>query len=294
MRSSNPMFSRRGFSRDNSYAGFGGPQAGPHAPQQPQAGGPYQGNPYAGGNPYAQGDLTPDQLQQMYGAPPAGPVQTGRMTIDDVVMRTAMTLGLFVASAAVAWMTVPVRNFGIAGLAAIAALGVYLVIFFRRRISPALILAYAVLEGFAVGAVSHAFNYAYDGVVAQAVLGTLAVFAGTLFAYKVGAIRVTPRYQRAGIAIAIGFVVLVSINALAAWIGGGDGLGLRSGGLGIVVGIVGILIGAFFLTLDFNEIERGVQQGAPREESWMAAFGLTLSLVWIYLELLRLLSILRD
>lgn len=287
MRSSNPVFSRRGgFGRGDGYAGFGTPQAG----QQPQA-----GNPYAQGNPYAnQQDLTPEQLQQMYGAPPAGPLQTGRMTIDDVVMRTATMLGVVVLAAAVGWFTIPVGSYGTAVAASLAAFTVYLVIFFRRMISPPLMLTYAALEGFAIGVWSHTYNYLWDGVVAQAVIGTMAVFAGTLAAYKVGAVRVTPRYQRVGIAIAIGFVILTMVNFFAALIGGGDGLGLRSGGLGIAVGVIGVLLGAFFLTLDFNEIEQGVRYGAPREESWLAAFGLTLSLVWIYLELLRLLSILRD
>lgn len=303
MRSSNPVFSRRGSFRGNGYAGFGTPQAG-----QAQAGNPYaqgaphgpgtphpQGNPYAQGNPHANPqNLTPDQLRQMYGAPPAGPLQTGRMTIDDVVMRTAMMLGTVVLMAAVGWFTVPVGNYGVVMAGAFLSLAVGLFIVFRRRISPPLMFVYAVLQGFTIGVVSHTYNHVYDGVVAQAVIGTMAVAGGTLVAYKIGAIRVTPRYQRVGIAIAIGFLVLTAVNLLAAVIGGGDGLGLRTGTLGIVVGIIGVLLGAFFLTLDFNDIEQGVRNGAPRDESWLAAFGLTLSLVWIYLELLRLLSILRD
>jgi uncharacterized YccA/Bax inhibitor family protein len=289
MRSSNPMFSRRGFSRDNGYAGFGGPP--------PPQGNPYtQGNPFAQDGPYAgRPDLTPDQLAQMYGAPPAGPAQTGRMTIDDVVMRTAITLGTVVLLAVVSWLAIPVgsgRGIGVG--ASVAGLAVGMLIIFRRRISPPLILTYAALQGVFLGYWSHTLNTFYGGVVAQAVIGTLGVFAGTLAAYKVGAVRVTPRYQRIGLSIAIGFVVLTAINLIAALIGGGDGLGLRTGGLGILVGIVGVLLGAFFLTLDFNEIERGVHQGARREESWLAAFGLTLSLIWIYLEMLRLLSLLRD
>jgi len=84
------------------------------------------------------------------------------------------------------------------------------------------------------------------------------------------------------------------VNLLFAAFGGGDGLGLRTGGLGIVFCLVGIGLGAFFLSLDFKQIEDGIRYGAPRRESWLAAFGLTLALVWIYLELLRLIAILRD
>jgi uncharacterized YccA/Bax inhibitor family protein len=298
MRSSNPVFSRRGFSRDGGYAGFGA---------APQAGGPAaaQGNPYAGGNPYAQtqaptnpyvaGDqqnLTPDQLQQMYGAPPAGPLQTGRMTMDDVVMRTGMTLGTVIVAAAAAWiMELPVAV-GIG--AALVAMVLGLVQSFKRTASPALIMSYALFEGVFLGVISQVYNERWSGVPMQAVLGTMAVFVGVLAAYKTRLIRVNARFQRFVLGAAIGFLLLMSVNLLFAAFGGGDGLGFRSGGMGIVFGIVGVVLGAAFLALDFKQVEDGVRYGAPREESWLAAFGLTLSLVWIYLELLRLISIFRD
>ncbi|ADI07674.1 integral membrane protein [Streptomyces bingchenggensis BCW-1] len=298
MRSSNPVFSRRGFSRDGGYAGFGA---------APQAGGPaaVQGNPYAGGNPHAQtqaptnpyatGDqqnLTPEQLQQMYGAPPAGPLQTGRMTMDDVVMRTGMTLGTVIVAAAAAWiMELPVAvGFG----AALVAMVLGLVQSFKRKASPALIMSYALFEGVFLGVISQVYNERWSGIPMQAVLGTMAVFVGVLAAYKTRLIRVDARFQRFVLGAAIGFLLLMSVNLLFAAFGGGDGLGFRSGAMGIVFGIVGVLLGAAFLALDFKQVEDGVRYGAPREESWLAAFGLTLSLVWIYLELLRLISIFRD
>ena len=137
-------------------------------------------------------------------------------------------------------------------------------------------------------------TYIADGVVVQAVLGTMAVFAGVLVAYKAGWIRVNRRFYGFVMAAAIGFVLLMAVNLLFAVFGGGDGLGFRSGGLGIVFGIVGIMLGACFLALDFKQVEDGVAYGAPREEAWLAAFGLTMTLVWIYLEFLRLLSILNS
>ncbi|WP_432588008.1 Bax inhibitor-1/YccA family protein [Streptomyces sp. HD1123-B1] len=296
MRSSNPVFSRRGFSRTGGYAGFGAaPQAGPAAGQ---------GNPYAGGNPYAQGqaptnpyaagaqqNLTPEQLQQMYGAPPTGP-RTGVMTMDDVVMRTGMTLGTVIVAAVAAWvMELPV---GIGIGAALVAMVLGLVQSFKRTASPALIMGYAVFEGVFLGVISQVYNERWSGIPMQAVLGTMAVFVGVLVAYKTRLIRVNARFQRFVLAAAIGFVLLMAVNLLFAAFGGGDGLGFRSGGLGIVFGIIGVVLGAAFLAMDFKQIEDGVQYGAPREESWLAAFGLTLSLVWIYLELLRLISIFRD
>ncbi|MFF3006459.1 Bax inhibitor-1/YccA family protein [Kitasatospora sp. NPDC057940] len=287
MRSSNPVFSREGsFTREPGYAGFG---------TTTQAGGQYGNNPYAGTpyaqQPQAQGPMTDEQLYEMYNGPSAGPAATGRMTLDDVVARTAMTLLTLVAGGAVAWFALPFENYGYAAGASIVAFVVYLVIAFKRSVSPPLILTYAALQGFALGAVSHVFNTVLNGIVLQAVLGTAAVFAAMLFAYKSGRIRVTARYQRIGIAIAIGFVLLMLVNMVA--MAFGADMGLRSGPLGIVVGLVGIALGAFFLSLDFAAVEEAIAQGAPQRESWRAAFGLTLSLVWIYMEMLRLIAILR-
>jgi uncharacterized YccA/Bax inhibitor family protein len=227
----------------------------------------------------------------MYQAPSAGPLDTGRMTMDDVVTRTAMTLLTLVATGAVTWFAVPMKTYGFAMGAAFAAFLVGLFITFGSKVRPPLVLLYAGLEGVFLGAISKVFNILWPGIAIQAVLGTTAVFAATLIAYKSGRIRVTPKYQRIGISIAMGFLILSLVNVIA--LAFGADLGLRSGPLGIVVGLIGIGLGAFFLTLDFNEIERGIRGGAPQQESWRAAFGLTLSLVWIYLEMLRLIAILR-
>lgn len=296
MRSRNPVFSRRGFSRDNGYAGFntapqaGGPavatQANPYA--QP-TGNPYAQNPYAQ-NPYAQQD-------QQYGAPQA-PATTGRMTIDDVIIRTASTLGLLIVTAALSWALLPVddanisRSYGIAIGAALIGMVLALVQSFKRKPTPALILTYAAFEGVFLGVISSIVdNRIADGAAMQAVLGTMAVFAGVLVAYKAGWIRVNRRFYGFVMAAALGFILLMAVNLLFAVIGGGDGLGFRSGPLGIIFGIVGIILGACFLALDFKQVEDGIAYGAPREEAWFAAFGLTLTLVWIYMEFLRLIAI---
>ncbi|MDJ1137359.1 Bax inhibitor-1/YccA family protein [Streptomyces iconiensis] len=283
MRSSNPVFSRRGFSRDNGgYAGF-------HA-QQPQAGNPYATNPYAQQqtNPYAQQTQT---AGQPYATPPAAPPQAARMTMDDVVARTGMTVGLVVVMAAVAWITD--MSLGLAIGAALVAMVLSLVQAFKRKPVPALILAYAAFEGLFLGALSNFVDGYVNGAAMQAVLGTMAVFTAVLVMYKTRIIRVTQRFYRFVMAAAIGFVLLMAVNLLFAVFGGGDGLGFRSGGMGILFGVIGILLGACFLALDFKQVEDGIAYGAPKEESWMAAFGLTLTLVWIYLEFLRLIAILQ-
>jgi uncharacterized YccA/Bax inhibitor family protein len=294
MRSSNPVFSRRGFTRGSEYAGFGAQGARGVRQGSPD---PVQGgNPYAQAprNPYAQPQpLTPDQMEQMYADPAAGPAQTGRMTIDDVVMRTAMTLGTVVVGAVLGWTVLP-DSYGLAVGAALIAFVLAMIQSFKRTPTPALILGYAIFEGVFLGVISRMYNEQWQGAPVQAVLGTMAVFAGMLIAYRTRLIRVTARYQRIGMAIAIGFLLAMVVNLLFAAFGSSNGLGLTTGGLGIVFCLLGICLGAFFLSLDFKQVEDGIRYGAPQQESWLAAFGLTLSLVWIYLELLRLISILRD
>lgn len=280
MRSSNPVFSRRGFSRDNGgYAGF--------EAQHAQAG--TATNPYAT-NPYATDPTT---------GMPAAPVRGNAMTIDDVVTRTAMTLGTLIVTATLAWIALPVdaanvgKSYGVAVGSALVAFVLAMIQSFKRKPTPALILGYAAFEGVFLGVISMVTStYISPGVVVQAVLGTMCVFAAVLVAYKMRWIRVTRRFTGFVMAAALGFVLLMVANSLFMLFGGGDGLGFRSGPLGIVFGIVGVILGACFLALDFKQVEDGVTYGAPREEAWLAAFGLTLTLVWIYLELLRLFQIL--
>ncbi|MEU2392969.1 Bax inhibitor-1/YccA family protein [Streptomyces sp. NPDC007369] len=278
MRSSNPVFSRRGFSRDNgAYAGIDA--------QYQQAG----TNPYAT-NPYATDPTT---------GMPQAPVRADAMTMDDVVSRTAMTLGTVILTATLAWLALPVdpanlgKSYGIAVGAALVAMVLALVQAFKSKASPAIIIGYAAFEGVFLGVISAATStYIGAGVVIQAVLGTMCVFAAVLFAYKMRWIRVTRRFYGFVMAAAMGFMLLMVTNLLFSLFAGGDGLGFRSGGLGILFGILGVVLGACFLALDFKQVEDGITYGAPREEAWLAAFGLTMTLVWIYLEMLRLFQIL--
>ncbi|MEU1077641.1 MULTISPECIES: Bax inhibitor-1/YccA family protein [unclassified Streptomyces] len=282
MRSSNPVFSRRGFSRDNGYAGF---NTAPQAGGNPYAQAPT--NPYAT-NPYAQQDT-------QYGAPQA-PARGTVMTMDDVVSRTAITLGTVAVAAVLAWTLLPVSSssYGLAVGSALVAFVLAMIQSFKAKPIPALIIGYAAFEGVFLGVISEMYNERWSGAPFQAVLGTLAVSGATLFAYKQRWVRVTARYARIGMTIAIAFVLVTMVNLLVVVFGGADGGGLRSfGPLGFAVGVLAILIGCFFLTLDFKQIEDGITYGAPREESWLAAFGLTMSLVWIYLEMLRLVAILQ-
>ncbi|GGX69657.1 membrane protein [Streptomyces fructofermentans] len=254
---------------------------------------PIAGRPPAGNAPDAPVlSLRKDAVPQTAGT---------AMTLDDVVIRTALALGVAVLAAVLSWALLPVdsqsmgRSYGIAFGAALVALVLALVQSFKRKPVPSLILAYAAFEGIFLGVISSATsNYFSYGVVVQAVAGTMAVFAGVLIAYKLRWIRVTRRFYGFVLAATVGFLILLAGNLLFSLFDDGDGLGLRSGGLGILFGVIGIALGACFLALNFKEVEDGVANGAPREESWLAAFGLVLTLVWIYIEMLNLFTLIGD
>jgi uncharacterized YccA/Bax inhibitor family protein len=180
----------------------------------------------------------------------------------------------------------PVLTFG----GAIAGLVVALVISFKQSTNPALVLSYAALEGLFVGGISGVYEDFYDGIVAQAVLGTLAVFAVALWAYKSGRVRATPKFQR-GVLIALGGYLIFSLVNVGVVLF--TDTSLRGGPLGIVVGLIAITIAAAMLILDFDFAEQGVKNGLPERYSWLAAFGLVVTLVWLYIEFLRLIAILR-
>ena len=252
---------------------------------------------FGGGQQAGYGTVAPstEQLEEMYSAPSATPVQTGRMTYDDVVVKTGLTFGVLLVGAVIGWFA---PQFALVG--AIVGLALGLVNAFKRNPSPALILAYAAFEGLFVGGISNVFEGMQingndlNGIVAQAVLATLAVFGVSLWAYHSKRIRVTPKFQR-GVMIALGgYLVFCLVNLLFQVFGSSDSVfGFRTGIFGILIGLFAVGLAAMCLVLDFDFIEKGVQQGIPAKFAWTAAFGLTVTLVWLYIELLRLLAILR-
>jgi uncharacterized YccA/Bax inhibitor family protein len=298
----NPVFNGKNFR--------GAIQA-PPAPQAPYGQGPYGQNPYGqnpygqngygqGGWPDAQQGMTKDQLQDMYNRPAAGPVDTGRMTFDDVIVKTAVCLGAVIAGAAV---TLTVAQGLASMLMIVGALGGFvlaLVNTFKKQPSPALILAYAALEGFFLGGLTRILDGMFPGVGLQAVIGTLSVFAVTLVLFKSGKVRATPKAMRFFMIAVIGYAVFALINMVMMWTGAVDSpFGLRTSveifgiPLGVFIGLLAIGLAAFSLIMDFTSIEAGVRNGAPQRFSWTAAFGLTVTLVWLYVEIIRLLAILR-
>lgn len=234
-----------------------------------------------------------DYLQRMYDAGTyTQPRTAARMlTLDDVVAKTATVLGLAVLTGV---LTAYFEAYALIIPAVIVGLVLSLIVIFKQSTNPALILSYAGAEGVALGGISGWFNTVYPGIALQAIVGTLGVFGGMLVVYKTGAIRVTPRFTKMLIGSMVGVTALMVFNMLAAWVFDFN-TGLRDGGtLAIIFSIVCIVIAAFSFLLDFDQIDKALKIGAPSKYAWYFAFGLMLTLVWLYLEILRLLSYMRD
>ena len=233
---------------------------------------------------------TAGQLEDMYAAPAATGVDTGRMTIDDVVVKTGLMFGVLLPLAAAAYfLNNPILTFG----GAIAGLVLGLVVSFKQSTNPALILSYAAAEGLFVGGISRVFEDRWPGIVATAVVATMCVFAVTLAAYKSGKVRATPKFKRTVLIAMGGYLVFCVVNLVVMLFGGGGDFGLRSGPFGIAISLFAVGLAAALLILDFDFAEQGVKNGLPERYSWLAAFGLVVTLVWLYIEMLRLIAILR-
>jgi len=228
---------------------------------------------------------------------------TRPLTIDDVVTKTGMTLGLVTIFAVISYLLVDTNVALASPLALIGGLGglalVMIASFGRKQDNPAIVLSYAALEGLFVGSISFIFaNFMVSGVsagtlISQAVLGTIGVFFGMLVVYKTGAIRVTPKFTRMVVASLFGVLFLALGNFVLALFGvnGGEGLGLRAGGpVAIIFSLVCIGIAAFSFLIDFDAADQAIRAGAPAKAAWGIALGLTVTLVWLYIEILRLLS----
>lgn len=231
-------------------------------------------------------------LEALYGSPAATPRDTARMTYDDVIIRTAGLLTVLVVVGAATWVLAP----GLWIVGAIVGLVLGLVNAFKKQPSPALILLYAAFEGMFLGGLSKFYEEQWNGIVGQAVLATLSVFAVSLILFRSGKIRVTPKFQRTVIIGLVGYLVFSLLNVVLMLFGvnGGEFGPLRSGWLGIAVGLIAVALAAASLIIDFDSIKRGVDKGVPAKLAWVAAFGLVVTLIWLYLELLRLLAIFRN
>jgi len=219
-----------------------------------------------------------------------------RMTVNDVIIKTGAVFVVTVVFAVIGWNLAATAPW-IVIVSALVGFGLAMANSFMRKVNPILVLLYGVFEGLMLGAVSNWYNaYAeaskYQGVVLQAVVATMVTFGIMLALYLTGVIKVTRKFMSVMIVALVSYLVLAIASAIAAIFGVGGGWGFYGvSGIGLIICVVGVLIAAFFLLLDFEAINQGIQQGVPERESWRMAFGLMVTLIWLYLEFLRLLAI---
>ncbi|MCL2514487.1 MAG: Bax inhibitor-1/YccA family protein [Microbacteriaceae bacterium] len=235
-------------------------------------------------------------LEALFQGRSAGSAETGRMTYEDTVVKTVILFAVLLAGAAVSWF-VPALAVG----GAIVGLVLGLVNSFKRRPSPALIVIYAAAQGVFLGGISRFFELVYPGVVIQAIIATFGVFGVMLALFANGKVRASSRLTKIFMGAMIGYLVYSLVNVGLMVFGGVSSslaFGLNSVTfmgipLGLIVGVFAVLMGAYSLVLDFEFIKNGVNNRAPRVYGWSGAFGLMVTLIWLYVEFLRLFAILQ-
>ncbi len=316
----NPIFSNSAFQQDpraaQSYPG--GPQATsltpPAAPQQGDQQNFGQQAQWAAAQQGAQAAAVNANLDGMYTAPPAGAIETGRMTVEDTVWKTAALFGVMLVVAVAGWFwttggalvpaAVEQPNMMPWLIGALGSFVLAMVINFtsRKKVRPGLIFAYAGLEGLFIGGISAYFEALWPGIVMQATLATVAVVAVTLALFANGKIRATAKMTKIVMIAMIGYLVFQLLNLVLMWTGVLNAdlmFGMYSAKImgipvGIIIGILVVIMAAYSLVLDFDGIQQGVNNGAPREYGWVGAFGIMVTVVWLYIEILRIIAIARS
>lgn len=251
------------------------------------------------------------QLEGAFAAPPASSVDTGRMTVEDTVYKTLGLFAILVVGAVVGWLWTmagvtqanPSPNIAPWLIGALGGFVLAMVVSFtsRKKVRPALIFGYAALEGLFVGGISAFFEYLYPGIVFQATLATLSVVGVTLALFASGKVRASKRATKIFMIAMVGYLVFALLNVVlmlfnAPIAGGAFGLySMKVMGipLGLIIGVLVVVMAAYSLVLDFDTIQQGVRNGAPRQYGWLGGFGIMVTVVWLYVEILRILAILR-
>ena len=238
---------------------------------------------------------------------PISPWSREVMTVNGVISATSTLLVLLLVSAAVGWTQVETVDFDdgtsavsgipmLAWVGLIVGIGLTFLLMFRPQLAKFIAPVYAIAQGFFVGAISKAYETFYDGIVVQAAGATIAVFAVMLVLYRTRIIKVTDRFRRIVVTATIGVMLFYGVSLLIRLFAGPDSISFLSSpsllGIGFSIFVAGLA--AFNLALDFDFIERGAQQQLDKNFEWYAAFGLLVTIIWLYLELLRLFAKLRE
>lgn len=300
------------YGQQQTYGQYGQQSYGQYGQQYDQQG--YGQNTY-GQQPYGQQYGQAQYGQQPYGQPQYGqqaqygqpygeadygvaaptysePIPAGeRLTMNDVMVKTGINLGLVAVGAAVAWYAPVLLLLGMVG-----GLVLGLVNSFKKKVSPILVMTYALMEGLLLGGLSAVVDMRYPGVAVQAVLATFVVAGTTLALFANGKLRATPKLNKIFMIGAIGYLAYGLISILGAGIFGSslNSVSLFGIPLGLIVGLFAVALATYSLLLDFTTTSEAVEAGLPERESWRLAFGLTASLVWLYVEILRVLMYLAS
>jgi uncharacterized YccA/Bax inhibitor family protein len=229
---------------------------------------------------------TADDVASIYGTPQ-------RMTMDDVIVKTGMLLAIVVGFGAASWfLGVPL---GVGLIAALVGFGLAMVNIFKKQVSPPLVMAYSAAQGVFLGTISASYESAYSGIVVQAIIGTAVVFGAVLLGYKSGRLRATPTFRKVVTFGLVGMVAVLLLNLLVGAFTSGDPLGISGGNTGLsILFTAGLIVfGALTFVLDFDQADAMIAAGVPESESWRIGFGLIVGLVFLYLNILRLLSYLQ-
>ena len=282
------------------------PYGGATNPYGTQQGVDYSGQPVYGtaqagteGYPVSSGyEEQMASYEAMMNAPAADAVDRGTMTYDDVVVKSLMCFGLLLVGAVAGWMSGMVA-IGAAMLVALAAcvvtIGLAVFIQFSKKVRPGAIVAYSLVEGFVLGALSCAFEMRDPGIVVSAVLATLVVIGVTLGAFTMGFVRNSSTLTRvAGIgsfaffsyylfSFALSVTGMVDMRAV-------NNITLFGIPLGVIIGVLAVFIGVLCLVRDFDAVKVGVANNVPEKYSWLCTFAIMTDVIWIYLEILKILS----
>lgn len=259
---------------------------------QAQYGQPQYGQPQYGQQAYGQPQYT-DYSAPTYSEPTySEPIPAGqRLTMNDVLVKTAINLGLVVVGAVVAWYVPMLMLLGLLG-----GLVLGLVNSFKQKVSPILVMAYALMEGMMLGGLSALVNLRYPGTAIQAVLATIVVAGVTLALFANGKIRTTPKLNKIFMIGALSYLGYGLVSMLTAGIFGFSLNSMSIGGipLGLPIALIAVAMATYSLLIDYTTTAEAVDAGLPQSESWRLAFGLTASLVWLYVEILRVLMYLAS
>ena len=254
------------------------------------------------------------QLEGAFAAPAAGAVQTGRMTVEDTVVKTLALFGILLVTAVVGWIwtmspvtaanPAPTMMPWIIGAMGGFVLAMVVTFTSRKKVRPGLIFGYAAFEGLFIGGISAFFEFIWPGIVMQATLATLSVVGVTLALFASGKVRASAKATKIFMIAMVGYLVFSLVNVVMMMFGAfpagsGGPFGMLSNytiagiPLGVIIGVLVVIMAAYSLVLDFDSVQQGVRNGAPREFGWLGAFGIMVTVVWLYIEILRLIAILR-